>query len=429
MNTLKINYKAEDIFRPTSFPKYTYINRMFANGSSYEAKLKKALHSSGRLISITGASKTGKTVLCHKVINQDKIIDLSGAQIQTQEDFWGQIAERIHLPIEIQTTTIDQNKLNISTSIGGKGKIPFIATAQLNGQVGADNTTGKNIAIKEIRSNTAILKYLVDNNKVLVIDDFHYINDELQLYIARILKTALFNGLKAILLSLPHRADDAIRHNPDLIGRTTFIEIEAWKIAELQEIAAKGFRLLDLNINKNYLHLLARESITSPQLMQQNCFNLAYYMQEHNIFSVSENLVKECFQETVADYTHYDEILSQVLQGPTQGRNRRKHYLLKKQQEVDIYFLLFIAISEDPPVLSFSIDDIRHRFEQLLATSEKLPRPLSIANAVTNMEKIIRAIVPKLDTVEWKNQRLYILDPFLLFYLRWSTNWKSPILS
>ena len=161
MNTLKTTYKAEDIFRPTSFPEYTYINRTFANGSTYEAKLKKALHSSGRLISITGASKTGKTVLCHKVIEQDKIIDLSGAQIQTQEDFWEQIAEKIHLPIEIQTTTINQSKLNINTSIGGKGKIPFIVTAQLNGQVGADNTTGKNVAIKEIRSNTAILKYIL----------------------------------------------------------------------------------------------------------------------------------------------------------------------------------------------------------------------------------------------------------------------------
>lgn len=43
------------------------------------------------------------------------------------------------------------------------------------------------------------------------------------MYIARILKTELFfNGLRVIIISLPHRADDAIRHNPDLIGRTHF---------------------------------------------------------------------------------------------------------------------------------------------------------------------------------------------------------------
>ena len=60
---------------------------------------------------------------------------------------------------------------------------------------------------------------------MLVLDDFHYVENDLQIYIARILKTELFNGLKAIVLSVPHRADDVIRHNPDLIGRITVIEI------------------------------------------------------------------------------------------------------------------------------------------------------------------------------------------------------------
>lgn len=49
------------------------------------------------------------------------------------------------------------------------------------------------------------------------------ITDEIQMYIARILKTKLFNGLKAIIISLPHSADDAIRHNSDLIGLSSSI--------------------------------------------------------------------------------------------------------------------------------------------------------------------------------------------------------------
>lgn len=61
----------------------------------------------------------------------------------------------------------------------------------------------------------------------------------------------------------------------------------------------------------------------------------------------------------------------------------------------------------------------------MLDDIEKFPRQLSIANAVANMEKIIRDAVSQLDTVEWKNQCLYILDPFLLFYLRWSNTWKN----
>ena len=171
--------------------------------------------------------------------------------------------------------------------------------------------------------------------------------------------------------------------------------------------------MLHLNIDEDCSYLLARESITSPQLMQQNCFNLAYGMQENNINEVSKSLVEQCFRETVADYTHYVEILAKVLKGPKQGRNKRKHYLLKTGKDADIYLLLLIAVSEDPPVLSFRLEDIKSRFSVLLDDREKLPRQLSIANAVANMEKIIRDAVSQLDTVEWKNQCLYILDPFL----------------
>lgn len=287
-------------------------------------------------------------MLCHKVVEQERIIDLSGTQIQSREDFWNQIAEKIHFSLEVQMTTIEQNKSGVSVSVDGKGEIPFLALAQASGQISTDNSMGKNIAVKGVRSSNAMINYMIANNKVLVIDDFHYINDELQLYIARILKTALFNGLKAILLSLPHRADDAIRHNPDLIGRTSFIEIDAWTVEELQEIATRGFNLLHLNIDEDCSYLLARESITSPQLMQQNCFNLAYGMQENNINEVSKSLVEQCFRETVADYTHYDEILAKILKGPKQGRNKRKHYLLKTGKNADIYLLLLIAVSEDP---------------------------------------------------------------------------------
>ena len=56
------------------------------------------------------------------------------------------------------------------------------------------------------------------------VGSFLYIGKDVQKYIARTIKTELFNGLKAIILTLPHRSNDMIRLNPDLIGRTTFIK-------------------------------------------------------------------------------------------------------------------------------------------------------------------------------------------------------------
>lgn len=44
---------------------------------------------------------------------------------------------------------------------------------------------------------------------------------------------------------------------------------------------------------------------------------------------------------------------------------------------------------------------------------------LYVSNAVQHIEKSLRRLLPSLDTMEWKDNTLYILDPFLLFYLRW----------
>lgn len=55
---------AEHIFKPGSFPKYTYVSRKSLDiDIDYELRLKQALKISGFLTSIVGPSKMGKIVL------------------------------------------------------------------------------------------------------------------------------------------------------------------------------------------------------------------------------------------------------------------------------------------------------------------------------------------------------------------------------
>ena len=114
-----------------------------------------------------------------------------------------------------------------------------------------------------------IMNVLIKSGITLVIDDFHYIDKETQLYLARVLKAQIFHGLRAVLLSLPHRADEAIRLNPDLIGRVSFIELAPWSKSDLEQIGRKGFDLLGMEISDEALDMLASESALSPQLMQE----------------------------------------------------------------------------------------------------------------------------------------------------------------
>lgn len=73
---------------------------------------------------------------------------------------------------------------------------------------------------------------------------------------------------------------------------------------------------------------------------------------------------------------------------------------------------------------------IRERWSSLLGrqnreNQDKIPTTLNIVNSVKHIEDIIKGKVPSLDTVEWKDGCLYILDPFLLFYLRWGSVWRQ----
>lgn len=414
-----ICYRVEDVFSPRSFPVNTYISRRIREGNkTIDEKLKKALMMKGNLIFVSGASKSGKTVLCHNVIADEKFIDLSGNQISSKEDFWNHIAEQIPLSDNVTTTTGMQSSQ--AKTIKGSAKLNV---GVLGGGMGADtseNTVSTNqITASRARTESQIIRYLIENDKVLVIDDFHYIPKDLQLYIARTLKTELFHGLKAVILSLPHRSDEAIILNPDLIGRTTSIEIPLWTTSELKEIAVRGFSLLNLDISDECINLLAQESISSPQLMQDNCFNLAYtHINYENVSSiVSCNDVKAAFSETASNYTHYDKLVKTILHGPSQGQGRRKLYQTA-DKGVDIYELMLFVLKADPPVSKLSLEKIKDRVSDLLNTHERI-RSSAISSTINKLISLIKKDMPDLDALEYRNKTLYILDPFLLFYLRW----------
>ena len=76
---------AIDVFTPNDFPAYTYVQRA---GDDLEKKLQRALDTPKVVVSISGPSKSGKTVLVEKLVGKDNLIPVSGAEVQIGEDLW-----------------------------------------------------------------------------------------------------------------------------------------------------------------------------------------------------------------------------------------------------------------------------------------------------------------------------------------------------
>lgn len=391
-----INMKllAENVFRPAAFPEHTYVSRKSTDIGieiDYEIRLRQALKISGCLTSIVGPSKMGKSVLCERVIDFAHLVEVSGADFTNYLEFW--------------------------QTIGAKAGLPMSGQYSQEQQYGEERQQKtENFMLHKDR----VIEYFKEHNKVLVLDDFHYAPEESQLYIAQQLKDAIRRDFKAIVISLPHRADDAIRKNADLQGRLSLINIQPWQLQELEEIARLGFQKLNISIEERLIERIAVESLTSPQLMQYICLSICTLLDadEKEITEIPERILETAFKFTTMNF-EYRDVVKVLKDGPyTRGRERKQFQV--KGGHVDLYTLIIQAIAIDPPLMGMTLDELKQRIDSFITDGPK-PDKKAIRDALAKLQMIIDERENIYKVFEWKDQTLYILDPIFLFYLRWGS--------
>lgn len=390
---------SEQIFKPGSFPKYTYVSRKSLDiGVDYEVRLKQALKISGCLTSIIGPSKMGKTVLCEKVIELDNLVEVSGVDFSNEADFWNIIAAKAELPISGEFSESKIIKSNNCDEVYNK-----VETFKL--------------------TKDKVIEYFKEHGKVLVLDDFHYAPESVQLHIAQQLKDAIRREFKAIVVSLPHRSDDAIRKNADLTGRLSLINIQPWSNEELEEIAIRGFRELNINIANEMAKEIAIESLTSPQLMQYICLSICTLLDVDNLElkEIPKDILQTAYKFTTANF-EYADVVKIIKEGPNPRGNQRKIYKTIDGKNLDIYGLIIESVSGNPPMMGMKIDDIKSRIDRIIIDNDKKPDKQQIRDSLNKLQAILNEKENIYKVFEWKDSVLYILDPLFLFYLRWGKN-------
>lgn len=392
--------RAEDVFTPGAFPEYTYISRKSAvSDLSYEFRLMQALKVSGFLTSLVGPSKMGKTILCEKVVGFENIVEVSGADFGTETDFWKLAASKVGLAYEGQFSS---EKMIAETSDKYSKKETYSLTKD------------------------KIINYYKNENLVLVIDDFHYAPEEKRMQIAQQLKDAIRRGFKAIVVSLPHRADEAIRRNADLSGRLSMINMESWEVNDLKEIAKIGFEKLNIRIEDEVAAQIAVESLSSPQLMQYICLNICTIleMSGSDRQCVQHDILETAYRYTTANF-EYGDVVTLMQKGPNMRGKSRNRFQAKDGKEYDIYELIVKSIAENPPIMKIEFDDVRERIYRLIAEDCKKPAPQAIKESLVKMQEQLDGREDIFKVLDWKDGVLYILDPLFLFYLRWGGSLKN----
>ena len=145
---------------------------------SYALRLKLALQTLGYLTLLVGPSKADKITLCDSVIGLNNIVKISGSDFRDNSDFWVVIACKTNI---LYTEKIDRNQ---------------------------------------------IIKYYKENNKVLVIDDFHFASKETQEEIVKQLKYAIRREMRIIVITSSDYWTDIVRLSINLCRKISLINVD-----------------------------------------------------------------------------------------------------------------------------------------------------------------------------------------------------------
>jgi len=381
--------KRSEVFTPTTQPTITYISEHLIDK---KLTLNRALEMGGAVITLSGPSKSGKTVFVETVVGKDNLIQVTGASITSADALWKRVFDKVGTPISSTQSSTHTQEFSVAGNL--ETAVPLIAKAGAN--LGGKNTT----SAQETSSTNPdflnlIIREFANTGFIIFIDDFHYIPKKIQDEIATLIKEAVRNGVLFVCASVPYHADDVILANSDLRGRMVKLDFDYWNQSTLKRIAQKGFDALNISVPDSTIEAFAMEAAGSPQLMQALCLNLCHvfdiketYPEKSAISCDIECINRVCGMTSLMN--DYTSVIDSMKDGPKTRGERRKSYPLSDGSSLDVYPLVLKALSANPPELTIRYPNLLGRIQRLCKSGEG-PSGSSVTGACAHMAEIANA--------------------------------------
>lgn len=409
------NFKYSDVFVPGGFPRHTYNPR---ESLALEGQLSEVRENLCKLVTVTGHTKSGKTVLTRNVLPPESSVWVDGGVVADEEDFWSIIIERL---AAFQETSQGSEEGTASKIEGKASAGANFLVAKGEGELGAayeSQRASSGERTRKVSSRVAALQALRDSKVPLIIDDFHYLPKDLQGNIVRALKPLVFDGLSVVVIAIPHRRYDAVKVEKEMTGRILSLAVPVWSQQELMFIPEKGFPLIGLKVEPGTNQQLADQAIGSPHLMQEFCRAIGKGSKDQlDGAAFGPETLKEVFRD-VAE-TIGRPIFEKLARGPRQRTDRVRRQL-KDGREVDIYELVLHGLAHlQPGLVTLEYEDLRAAIREVSAA--QIPQLHEVARVLKHMATIAatdQSSTPVIDFEE-TDKKLHVTDPFFAFYLRW----------
>jgi len=411
-----------DVFTPGRMPDVTYNPR---SEHDVEGALRRFLANRGAALTVSGPTKSGKTVVVERVLPRDEALWIPGGDLNSLDDLWQRVIEFLNLSDQVQSTagTTDLDTAGGSATFGVPGILSASGTLSSSGGSSSQVTKGARRPVAAVAREA-----LADLNVPVVIDDFHYVPDELKVHLVRAIK-GLVTDTAVVMIAVPHDAFSVVREESDMLGRLWQQQIAPWSMEELIFIARSGFAALNLTDPDDRLaREFASNSLGAPFLMQQLCLD---YCLSQGVRETVRPAHRVAFPADLEDFyqdiaTRYvPGVFDSLRRGPRTKGQPRLPRSLKDGRSTDIYGAILYGISRIGPVREITTQRLARAISEHISSSS-VPTTQNVASALGNMKKIAEANKGASDpAIAYADDTLFISDPFLSFYLRFG-RWELP---
>ena len=263
--------KLEQVFGVCRDAVATYIER-----ETVDNALSAALKGTRQII-IYGSSKQGKTSLLHRHIRSDMRVTVHCGLNTTAGDIYRSFLRQ--RGIEIITETSDGTSRDVSTSISAKftALIPFFGagSAETRGEAQAGARQDQKRKAIEFNLENAqdvgeLLNRVAGSSTLFyVLENFHYLSDEIQRQMAVDLRTFEETGLRFVILGVWRERNRLVQYNGDLQDRIAEVPVEPWEVPDFQRIVDKGSEILRVTFSLDVCARIFEEAHGSVAVVQE----------------------------------------------------------------------------------------------------------------------------------------------------------------
>lgn len=284
----------------------TYIERPLVD-QAFVAGLQKNKH-----IIVYGASKQGKTSLTNKHLTEKDYVKVNCSPASKSLDIYNSIARQIDVEIlethDVTTTVGGEAKIGLKAKV----RIPFFGGGDAETEASASTEKENAKSFKIIDFNLALAQDLsellrsIGFQKRIILENFHYLNEDVQKQLAIDLRIFEDYNILFIVLGIWREKNRLSQFNGDLLDRVIEVPVEPWEREDLKRIVDEGLPLLNTS-HANVVDYIIDSCFDSvgvfQEICKESCYAAGVNETQENITEITKENVDAAIVKKLQDYS------------------------------------------------------------------------------------------------------------------------------